>query len=300
MHATLLAMVLLVGDPNEWNQLPTKKTEPVKAAAGSTFAFPEAARARYQDAVAKVSSGQYGPANDVLNELAGEFPRLPEIFATRCSAQLGLRHPPAAEADCQYALALRPNMPSAIYGLAVAEDSQGKYDKAVEHYRQYSASKDPLATAELKTQAAQRAQLISGQAAAAPAPSAKGTFVQSVPGPGTAIIYVYRNIVFGLNAAASLTLDLRAAGDLPNDTYVELQVKPGQHHLAVIAAAGGAGKAPPTWTVPIEIAQGQVLYLKLEYAPLGEDVGFRPIAADADEARREIREDCALSGVHKL
>ena len=117
MSATALTLLLLLaGDPNEWNTLDGKKGKPLKAAPASKTApaaapaFPEGARAPYQDAVAKVASGQYGPATDVLNALAPDYPRLPELFATRCSAQLGLRHAAAAEAPSEEMAQLREQM----------------------------------------------------------------------------------------------------------------------------------------------------------------------------------------------
>src|SRR4051812_12404896 len=107
----VVPMCVLGKEPDFSPPPPPPTAQPVAAAPSTTFT-PEA-MARYQDAVAKVQAGAHGPATEVLNSLAAEYPRIPEIFASRCSAQLGLQHFAAAEADCAYALRVRPQMPAA-------------------------------------------------------------------------------------------------------------------------------------------------------------------------------------------
>src|SRR4051812_24907310 len=103
------------------------------------------ALSRYQDAFAKLQSGAYGPATEVLNALAGPHPRVAEIFALRCSAQIGLGRFSASEADCAYALTIKANLASALYGRAVSEDNRGKVALAIGPYRRYAALEDPQA-----------------------------------------------------------------------------------------------------------------------------------------------------------
>jgi len=160
---------------------------------------PEATN-QYRDAVAKMQAGAYGPATEVLNALAAQYPRVAEIFASRCSAQLGLRRPPAAEADCAYALVLRPNLASAVYGLAMAEDGQGKNELAAGHYRQYAALNDPQAI--YKDRALARASQLDskGASAVAPPPPPGAAPAAAAPAPVAAqpsgpmgSLFVYRN-----------------------------------------------------------------------------------------------------------
>ncbi len=80
----------------------------------------------------------------LLNALAADHPKWPEVFASRCSAQLGLQHWDSAAADCTYALQLKPHLPTAVYGLAVAQDGQGKRPEAAKTYREYAQLNDPL------------------------------------------------------------------------------------------------------------------------------------------------------------
>jgi hypothetical protein len=142
--------------PNEWSTFaPGKQATPPPAGQD----VPPQALQRYRDAIALVSQGKYGDATVVLNELSGEYPKLAEIFAARCSAQLGLRQPAYAEADCNYALQLKPSLSNARFGLAEAEESLGKRDLALRHYREFM--NDPGARPELKAEAQKRADGVS-------------------------------------------------------------------------------------------------------------------------------------------
>lgn len=124
--------------------------------------------ARYRDAVAHVTAGRYQDATVVINALSAEYPKVAELYATRCSAQLGLKQPSYAEADCAYALKLKPTLSTALYGLASAEEAQGKRELAARHFREYE--RDPLARSDLKAQAGKRADALQGGMAAAPSP----------------------------------------------------------------------------------------------------------------------------------
>src|SRR5581483_5368620 len=70
---------------------------------------------------------------------AKDNPKVAEIFASRCSALISNAQYAAAEADCAYAVTIKPNLPEALYALAVAEDHQGKAKPAAEHYQRYAS-----------------------------------------------------------------------------------------------------------------------------------------------------------------
>jgi hypothetical protein len=72
---------------------------------------------RYRQASTAVIEGRFSEATASLNALAASYPQVPEVFAARCSAQLGLRQFSFAEADCAYALRLNPALPTARAGL---------------------------------------------------------------------------------------------------------------------------------------------------------------------------------------
>jgi hypothetical protein len=167
-----LLLIIAAGDPNEWSSFPTGKPTarpgPVSSPSSSTSGVPDAALQRYRDAVAHVSAGRYQDATLLINQLASEYPKVAELYATRCSAQLGLKQPTYAEADCAYALKLKPTMSTALYGLASAEEALGKKDEAARHFREYEH--DPSARADLKQQAGKRADALMAAMGAAPTP----------------------------------------------------------------------------------------------------------------------------------
>ncbi|MBK7860933.1 MAG: DUF2846 domain-containing protein [Archangiaceae bacterium] len=309
--------------------------------AANADGVPEKGRARYLEAVEKLSARQYGRANDLLNSLAGELPQVAEVFASRCSAQLGLQHWAAAEADCAYTLKLKP-LPTAIYGLAVAEDGQKKYVEAVTHYRQYAGLAE--ASAELKQQAMARADLLATRVPAAALPpaggpteeaapppppppdkkaakatvavsdpgmsppplttaasdtpskpppgGAKGQFIPGVPDPGEGLVYVYRSVSAAAATVATLFVDNARVGDLRNDRYFELRLRPGSHTVML--------KTPAAEQVlPIDVVEGELAYLKLEHAPKGADAAFKP-SVTGKQGRKEIRDCCELVFSKKL
>lgn len=329
--AAVTSAVLLAGNPNEWNSYDQKtgkgakaakapaeaKAAPAAAAAPATGGgVPAAGQPKYKDAVQKIAAKQYGPANDLLNALAAEYPQVPEIFASRCSAQLGLQHWAAAEADCAYSLNFK-QLPTAIYGLAVAEDGQAKYGQAIAHYRQFAALPD--AAPALKTQATDRADLLAKAAnpaapaaapagereeAVAPAPppppvAAKGSFQPGIPDPNEGLLYVYRNMLMGIGTSSTVYVDDKRVGELTNDRYWEIKLRPGKHTITIKARVNDPAKAEPMHQLPLEIAEGDVHYMKLEYWPKNDDVGFKLVAV-GKEGRKEIREDCAQAGSKKM
>jgi tetratricopeptide (TPR) repeat protein len=247
---------------------------------------PEAA-AQYRDAAAKVQAGDYAGASELLNALAAQYPRVPEIFTTRCSLQLGLRRGATAEADCTYALALKPNLPSAVYGLAIAEDSLGKTEQAIAHYRQYAALDDPQAI--YKPQALARANQLSAKAPPVAAPAAVGDV-------GTLLIYrnhPFATDMFGIGALqqVSLYVDGKPVGDLAHDQYVEIQAAPGTHVIeARFLVTGGAT------SVPVSFAVNAQTYFTFD--TVGGVVRLVPVAAD--KAKREIATDCTKAWTRRL
>lgn len=168
----LTLLVLLAGDPNEWSTFPDGKPAPAKkggaASPQSGATVPESAMPRYREAVSHIGAGRFQEATVLLNQLAAENPRVAEVFAARCSAQLGLRQATYAEADCAYALKLKPQLSMALYGLANAEDLLGKRDDAQKHYRDFA--RDPSARADLRTEAGRRADKLGGAQPVAPPP----------------------------------------------------------------------------------------------------------------------------------
>lgn len=322
MIATALVVgCVLAGDPNEWNAYGTKPAAPAKPSAGqakpatgpekpavtapATPGIPDGAKKQYAQAGTLLQQREYGQANDLLNSLAQSYPRWPELFASRCSAQLGLQHWDAAAADCNYALTLKPTLATALYGLAVAEDGQGRLAEAVKHYRDYVGLTD--AQAALKTQATQRADALAARVSAGggvapppPAVGAKGTFRPGIPSPGRLLLYVYRNILLGMGTGVTVLVDNQPAGELPNDAYLELELAPGKRTVAIRASVSNPRNKEPVASWVMDTQEGDVLYLKLDYAPQGDDVAFKPLPVAGDVGRREIREDCSLIATRKL
>src|SRR5256885_2130387 len=154
----LLLFALLAQNPDEWSTFPAQPPAQQQAAPQTQGPIPDAALPRYREAVAHVTGGRYPQAMALLNQLALENPRVAEIFATRCSALLGQKQPQYAETDCAYALSIKPQLSMAMYGLATAEETQGKRASAAVHYRQFEA--DPSARSDLRAEASRRASAL--------------------------------------------------------------------------------------------------------------------------------------------
>ncbi len=179
-----LIMILAAGEPDEWSTFPgdkpaatskpapapaaTAKPAPAGKSASAATVMPEGATGRYRDAVSLISGGRYAEATVILNQVAAEYPKVAELYAARCSAQLGVRQPGYAEADCAYAVKLKPSLSMALFGLASAEEQLGKKELAMRHYREYQ--NDPGGRTDLKEQAGQRADALSGGAGATAPP----------------------------------------------------------------------------------------------------------------------------------
>jgi hypothetical protein len=117
--------------------------------------------------------------------VAQREPRWAEIFSARCTAQLGLKRPDSAAADCRYALQVKPELVVALYGLATAERALGQNALAAAHFRQYASSSNPDATPALKADARRAAEALEPQAAA-PAPPAPPAAVEQKVAQGDA------------------------------------------------------------------------------------------------------------------
>jgi tetratricopeptide (TPR) repeat protein len=93
---------------------------------------------RYAEAAQHLSAREYSRALGLLQQLVSDFPQVPQIYSARCSANLGLAQWNLALIDCQYALQLRPQLPTAVYGLAQAQEKVGLLLEAAQNYRLYS------------------------------------------------------------------------------------------------------------------------------------------------------------------
>jgi hypothetical protein len=153
MHLALL--LVLASSPTDWAQYQASPTDP---------------KAAYRLAVQLIAERKYGEATAVLNEVAAKEPRWAEIFSARCSAQLGLKRPDSAAADCRYALQVKPELVVALYGLATAERALGQDAQAAAHFRQYAGSTNPDATLELKAAARKAADELEGTLQPPPPP----------------------------------------------------------------------------------------------------------------------------------
>ena len=281
---------------------------PVAFAAGAEPTLVGEARARYTDAVAKVTAGAHGPATEVLNGLAAQYPRVPEIFATRCAAQLGLAHYAAAEADCTYALAVRPNMPAALYALAVAEEKLGKIDLAISHFRTYAALDDPQAA--YKPQAIARANALQspGQAGLPlppppPPPSEpmSAPLVQAMPAQAAATLFVYRNHMLANTSSGraqhvSLYLDGKIVGDIGHDQYVEIQTGAGSHFLESRFAVDNIFEVGRMLSVPVELSANGQAYVSFDI----HGGQLQMTVVPPEQGRKEIREDCKKAYSRKM
>lgn len=261
-----------------------------------------AAQQRYREAVGLVTSNNFSQATEVLNGLAAEFPRVPEIFASRCSAQLGLKHYPEAEADCVYALALKPQLASTLYALAIAEESQGKTDAAVGHYRQYASLDDSQAV--YKQQAQARINALTAvpvgplPVAAPPPPGAAPSSPAVVAGPqrpvGTLVIYRNHFMRQEFNRI-TLFLDGRMVGDIGHNQYVEIQAEHGEHFLEARTPTYSVFQMPIILTSPVNIGSA-VNYINFDHV-----AGYPAMVnIAAEQARNEIREDCTRAYTRRM
>ncbi len=225
----------------------------------------EAAQAKYREANAKITAGAYGEAVATLNALAGEYPRVAELFAARCSAQIGLKRYPGAEADCTYALAVKPELPVAVHALGMAQEAQGKRDAAIASFRRYAAYDEKAAP--FREQAlARMAALASGTQAPAPA-AAMGKLI------------VYRNHRFAGPGRITLVLDNKLVGDIEHEEYVEIEAAAGEH---VLEARGNS----EVWTRPIKLG-GAAVYANLDTH--GGKVVLQEVPAA--QGRQEVQDD---------
>jgi len=152
IFTTLLLVLGQASQPNEWSTFPpagsgkqpAAKSEPkaepkTEPKADAKAAAPDdAAKAKYKDAVDKISHSDFGGATAVLNQLAGQYPKWASVFSARCIAQAGLKYPQYAVEDCTYALTLDPDAPSPLWWLASSEEALGRKADAAKHYQRYA------------------------------------------------------------------------------------------------------------------------------------------------------------------
>jgi hypothetical protein len=228
------------------------------------------ATAQYQRASQDIQARSYPSAIETLNALALKYPKVPEIFASRCTALIGTGHYPEAEADCTYAIALKPNMPEALYALAMAEDHQGKAKPAAEHYRKYAA----FDGAPMRDQALQRADALSG---ATPAPVAAASGAR---------LTVYRNHRMAGSGPIMLILDGHVLGDIEMGTYVDIEAAPGAHMLEARSKPQDVFEMTRVWTHPVTLSG--TTYVNFDTS--GGQIVMQEVSGG--QGRNEIREDC--------
>lgn len=289
----------------------------------------DAAR-QYDDAVRLVQAARYQEAIAALNALAAVYPRVPEIFATRCSAQLGAGQSPGAEADCRYALRLKPELTMAMYALAVAEDNQGKTSDALAHYRDFAGRRD--AEPALRAQALQRADALAAPRALAVAPPPAPAGTAAAPGQPLAqpaavrgTLFIYRNHYFqNGDQQVTLLVDDQVVGDIGHDQYVEIQLPAGEHMVeaciggiryrhrggfptlqintsngTIDARLGTTGESSDRirgMTVPVQVAPHGQTYVNFDHAGGVLYLANQP----PEQGASEIRSDCRKAYTKRL
>ncbi len=203
------------------------------------------------------------------------------MFSSRCKALGSSGRYAEAEADCAYALALRPQLPDALFWLATAEEKLGKRAIGAEHFRSYAAldTAAPL----LREQALARAKV--------PAPTAP-----AVPGAEAAArLVVYRNHRFAGAGTFTLVLDNRLVGDLSYGQYVEIETTPGEHLLEARSQVSDVFEVPRVWTQPVRLGGDPV------YANFDTSVG-KVILQEVPraQARQEVRDDCQKAYARRI
>jgi hypothetical protein len=121
---------------------------------------------RYEMATRNLAASKFEESAAMLDALIAQYPRVPEYFAARAQAQLGLRQYLFATADGQYALALKPELSSALYTVAAAQEALARPALAAQYYRAYAAAPD--ARPELRAEASRRAETLAPTVAPPP------------------------------------------------------------------------------------------------------------------------------------
>lgn len=286
-----------------------------------------AAQDSYEAAVKHIQAGRYRDALGVLNQVAQTYPRVAEIFASRCSAQIGLGMNPGAEADCNYAVTLKPTLSSAVFGLAVAEDNQGKNQAAVRHYQQYSAMPDAtpalVQRASARIQALNQAQLPVADVPMPPAARPAPAPTPAVAAPSHATLFVYRNHLLSRgNGPIPIMVDSVLVGDLLHDSFVEIQLPAGDHtvdaclgglrqrsglpNIQINTGGGSLGASISTgsgerlcvspFSLPIQVRTAGPTYVNFDTQGYDIFLQERPPA----EADAEMRHDCRKAFTKKL
>jgi hypothetical protein len=289
-------------------------------------ALSPAAQPSYEAAVQAIREARYGAALALLNKVAQDNPRVAEVFASRCSAQIGLAMNPGAEADCNYALSLKPTLSSAVFGLATAQDNQGKSQAAVRHYQQYSAMPD--ASPSLVQRASARVQALQAplQVAEVPLPPTARPAPAPAPAPAAptqATLFVYRNHLMGRQGAIPIMVDSVVVGEILHDSFIEILLPAGDHTVdaclgglrqsgsglpniqintnngtfgASISAGGSETRCVRPFTLPVQVRTGGPTYVNFDTQGYDIFLQERPPA----EADGEMRHDCRKAFTKKL
>ncbi|MHB8873484.1 MAG: hypothetical protein ACYC8T_07335 [Myxococcaceae bacterium] len=121
-------------------------------------------------------------------------------------------------------------------------------------------------------------------AATAPAPTAK--LELAPPTTGNSLVVIYRNVGGFMGGAAmfnvTLQSDSKAVGDIAHDTYVVLEVKPGEH---LITAKGPAGSES---NLPLTVGQDVVEFVQVDMSAGNTPALKSRLAA---EAKGELVQD---------
>ena len=123
----------------------------------------------------------------------------------------------------------------------------------------------------------------SSSAATAPAPAAK--LELPPPTTGNAVVVIYRNVGGFMGGAAmfnvTLQSDSKAVGDIAHDTYVVLEVKPGEH---LITAKGPGSES----NLPLTVGQDAVQFVQVDMSAGNTPVLKSRLSA---EAKGELVQD---------
>jgi len=113
----------------------------------------------------------------------------------------------------------------------------------------------------------------------------------AAPGPGRALLYVYRQDRLPSSGAVVLELDGERVGKIGNRQYLWFVLTPRRHELAM--RWGGALPWAAGWnSIPLELGEGSTRYLRLEVD--AEEIA-RPEGPTGDYYRGQRREQYSLN-----
>ena len=117
-----------------------------------------------------------------------------------------------------------------------------------------------------------------------------------VPPPGMGALCVYRNQTQGASPAVDVAIDGQHLGQLTNDQFVQVDVRPGGHNLAVTVLSGKPPNVVLTGkpsSVDLTVAEGAATFARVTTEDGAPGVVIPTArATDVAQAEQEIREDC--------